>query len=152
MTTTTSESGVCVWFEISASARECAEAWVSASADEFDWSDHSQLPAESDFRWLAAQLGRTVEPDERHAFEAAFRAALDELADLPSKCQCGEITGQFCDMRPSVTIEHVWPSNRGLHTAGGSRGEWPANGSVRLCVHPLCAADLADDWTALVTP
>lgn len=69
------------------------------------------------------------------------------------KCECGQVTGQFCDEEPEVTIEYMPRHLRARHEAAGNRGVHPHNGSLRLQVSEECA-DLVieheDGWAELV--
>jgi hypothetical protein len=65
-----------------------------------------------------------------------------------SRCECGTITGERCpgfDFVP-VHVDYMPPSLRASHEAAGNAGVWPVNGSVRLALHPLCAAELVGEW------
>ena len=75
------------------------------------------------------------------------------LLDVPCgvRCECGTATGVQCEWtgprEETVRIEWMPPYLRESHRAAGNSGSWPHNGSIRLRVHPDCAAMLSDDDT-----
>lgn len=76
---------------------------------------------------------------------------------VPHHCECGRITGEYCDWHgpeeDCVTIEWMPPCFRASHEAAGNSGVWPHNGSEQLLVAPTCAdmiMESEDGWVSLV--
>ena len=121
---------------------------------------------ELEFSTVSGDLDRQarwwVSPDELAAFtraarehdvsRAAWVRAVLRHAYSSDTCQCGRITGAWCDAQRELIVEWMPYALRESHTAAGNRGRWPQNGSERLRISRSCYEDLdeRDGWLRLV--
>lgn len=96
------------------------------------------------FWWEESCAAVSATKEDKYHYEnvGSLEEARARAAGL-IRCQCGEVTGtqceRFCRRSEMLVIEWMPYQHRASHEAAGNRGEYPANGALRL----LCAADCA---------
>lgn len=68
------------------------------------------------------------------------------------RCQCGKITGVYCEAKAEAMIEWMPRHLRASHEAANNQGAYPQNGSLRLPINGECLDYLMEydaDWTEI---